>query len=440
MKERINGKILCCLFTACLALWLPTSSADSGTAELCNKGDLWLYFTRLGRPSGLLSTTAVYEGFIAVGPGQCASLVPYSMAESTIALFQQDSQGVLGNIVMTPTTGRYSNDHPEYLCVRPRGAFRIFGNESELVRKFTGACPTGFVKAKTSFTITLGTDNQTLNASGDSSARMRPWGGDPSLTRIRPETLSEGERNKSNRFVAENKIVNRNREAAAELLKQGANFVESIRRGEAEKRRQKNLRHQRARQERQRISAEAQALLEYPGDEVCASYQEKDLYKKVDRVALFGVQIGTSPETAHVALLCNGFTIPLREMTRRGGARKFFLSQGTREYTKTMSNGQVLVSAISVTGQRTQRNRVEMIVTRVAVTYQLTAQLDKKGWKQIQKDFKRKYKFGKYRKSRYGLLTVKKKTGKGTDVVERTVSWKPYKYPNRNSSYVITLF
>ncbi len=127
--------------------------------NVCNQGDVEVFYASLGVRENFMSTSAKIQGLFSIDPGRCRNIVPGGMSDVTVAFFYRDRSGTFGNSVFQV------NGHEEslfrtqlsHICVHVEG----FGDNStrddlslsQFIKKWTPPCLRGYFPAKTSFGV-----------------------------------------------------------------------------------------------------------------------------------------------------------------------------------------------------------------------------------------------------------------------------------------------
>ncbi len=403
--------IVALIFT--ISLSQPSNATDYGFEQICNKGETWLYFATIAKRSDYLSPNSVAQGFNAIAPGSCRSMLPYGNRTATIAFFKQDINGVLGNVVIVPENSTSSNEHIDIMCVRPSLAYREYGSRSTIIKRYTPPCQAGYLPAKTSFTFVSGSDDMTINVSHSNQVTLPAWGDETVPKKRRPQLIWEAEKNKNNRLVQENVHAKRDREAFMLLQKKAGEYIDKLKQEQAERRAQQQQRQMEIRAAQQKVLEKAIKDIEKPTDVSCAGYLPKEQYKKANDVAIAGVKISMDTKEAHKALLCNGFSIDARKVAQAGGLEQFLQSTRPRVYTKKLDNGDIIIAEIEnrvarsdankkvvrnnrnhLGGSRSDSRKYEVLSVRTR--HKLAKPIALKGnhWKTIKSNFKSTYAVG----------------------------------------------
>lgn len=391
-----------------ISLSQPSNASDYGFEEICNKGESWLYFATIAKRSDYLTPNSVAQGFNAIGPGTCRSMLPYGNRTATIAFFKQDKNGVFGNVVIIPENAISSSEHIDMMCVRPNLAYRKYGSRKNIVKRFTPPCQPGYLPAKTSFTFVSGSNDMTINVTHSNQVTLPAWGDRTVPKKRPPQLIWEAEKDPNNRLVQENVHAKRDREAFKLLQEKADQFIDKLKREQAERRAQQYHRQMKIRAEQQRLLEKAIQDVEKPNDEKCTAYLPKKKYKKANDVSIAGVKISMDVKEAHQALLCNGFSIDARLIARSGGLDKFLQGTRPRVYKKPLNNGDIIIAELenrvarsdaNKKVVRSRRNRLDSRkyeVLSVRTRHKLAKPIALKGkqWKTIKSNFKKTYAVG----------------------------------------------
>ena len=157
------GKVRRSIAFICLSLllfmsWSPLVFGRE-IVNVCNHGDVEVFYASLGVHDTWLSTNAKAQGLFTIDPGQCRDVVPGEMSNVTVAFFYKDQSEKFGNVVFDVEGDEASLFHTKIpqICVDPDG-FRdtLTQNEvslSQFIKKWTPPCLKGYFPAKTSFGV-----------------------------------------------------------------------------------------------------------------------------------------------------------------------------------------------------------------------------------------------------------------------------------------------
>ena len=67
--------------------------------NVCNQGDVEVFYASLGVRENFMSTSAKIQGLFSIDPGKCRDIVPGGMSDVTAAFFYRDRSGTFGNTV-----------------------------------------------------------------------------------------------------------------------------------------------------------------------------------------------------------------------------------------------------------------------------------------------------------------------------------------------------
>ena len=398
-----------------ISLSQPSTASDFGFEEICNKGESWLYFATIAKRSDYLSPNSVAQGFNAIAPGSCRSMLPYGNRTATIAFFKQDKNGVFANVEIVPENSTSSSEHIDMMCVRPSLAYREYGSRQDIIKRFTPPCQPGYLPAKTSFTFVSGSNDMTINVSHSNQVTLRAWGDGTVPKKRRPQLIWEAEKDPNNQLVQENVHAKRDREVFKLLQEKTGQFIDKLKREQAERRAQQYQRQMKIRAEQQRQLEKAIKAVEKPTDETCAVYLPKKKFNNANDVSIAGVKVSMDVKEAHKALLCNGFSIDARVIARSGGLEKFLQGTRPRVYKKQLDNGDIIIAELenrvaksdankkvvrsrrNRLGSRNQADIRKYEVLSVRTRHKLAKPIALKGdeWKTIKSNFNKTYAVGR---------------------------------------------
>lgn len=157
------GKIrkLTGIISLSLVLVVSWSSLVLGTemVNVCNHGDVEIFYASLGVHETFMSTSAKIQGLFSIDPGKCRDIVPGGMSDVTAAFFYRDRSGTFGNTIFQvkgQAESLFRTPLPQ-ICVNLEG-FRDNSTQdhlslSQFIKKWTPPCLYGYFPAKTSFGV-----------------------------------------------------------------------------------------------------------------------------------------------------------------------------------------------------------------------------------------------------------------------------------------------
>ncbi len=370
--------------------------ADIDSSSLCNKGSASLYFATVGEFDGLFQSAAMVQGLVEVAPNSCTNLVPDGMNKVILTFFMKDSRGVLINKSFVPDNATKVDDTIRRVCVNMQQPYRLFGSTAKIFSTYVNAtCPSGFSPAVPAWIHQPG-GLTTYNIEAHTSGPETPWRDVSGREFTDPPVLRVGSLQSVGSMIEVNPSSLRDHQAALALLQAAKEFKE---------------RHDRETQERQaRVWAEqqrrraiydaevdkAEESLLRPSDDVCAQYSEKSKYKKGNSVALSGVKLTMDLNSAHEALVCNGFTINPEALAKAGGIEKFWTNPREKTFQKTLADGTMVFTDVETRPPRGAPAGADFVVITVRIRYRLAEHVDASGWKNIKSAFTDKYRVGKH--------------------------------------------
>ncbi len=131
----------------------------SEKVDVCNKGDVEVFYASLGVRDNFLSEQAIIQGLFSIEPGKCRNIIPGGMSDVTAAFFYVDKSGTLGNTVFKVDGPEKSlfNTRLLQICVHPDGFRRSSTRDRmslmQFLKKWTPPCPSEYFPGKTSFGV-----------------------------------------------------------------------------------------------------------------------------------------------------------------------------------------------------------------------------------------------------------------------------------------------
>ena len=127
--------------------------------NVCNHGDVEVFYASLGVRENFMSTSAKIQGLFSIDPGNCRDVMPGGMSDVTVAFFYKDRSGTFGNAVFKVKgheESLFRTKLPQ-ICVNPEG-FRANSTRDDLslsqfIKIWTPPCLDGYFPAKTSFGV-----------------------------------------------------------------------------------------------------------------------------------------------------------------------------------------------------------------------------------------------------------------------------------------------
>jgi len=144
-----------------LVLVVSWSSLVFGTeiVNVCNQGDVEVFYASLGVRENFMSTSAKIQGLFSIHPGQCRDVVPSEMSDVSVAFFYRDRSGTFGNAVFNVNwhEGSLVKTKLSHICVNLEG-FRDNSTRDDLIlsqfiKIWTPPCLDGYFPARTSFGV-----------------------------------------------------------------------------------------------------------------------------------------------------------------------------------------------------------------------------------------------------------------------------------------------
>ena len=144
-----------------LVLVVSWSSLVFGTeiVNVCNQGDVEVFYASLGVRENFMSTNAKIQGLFSIDPGNCRDIVPGGMSDVSVAFFYRDRSGTFGNTVFKVKGHEESlfRTRLSQICVNLEG-FRDNSNRDHLslnqfIKIWTPPCQLGYFPAKTSLGV-----------------------------------------------------------------------------------------------------------------------------------------------------------------------------------------------------------------------------------------------------------------------------------------------
>jgi hypothetical protein len=144
-----------------LVLAVSWSSLVFGTemVNVCNQGDVEVFYASLGVRENFMSASAKIQGLFSIDPGNCRDVVPGGMSDVTVAFFYKDRSGTFGNAVFKVKGHEESLFRAKLsqICVNPEGfrdnSTRDHLSLSQFIKIWTPPCLQGYFPAKTSFGV-----------------------------------------------------------------------------------------------------------------------------------------------------------------------------------------------------------------------------------------------------------------------------------------------
>jgi hypothetical protein len=180
------GKIRKLTGIICLSpvLFVSWSSLVFGAeiVNVCNQGDVEVFYGSLGVREDFFSTSAEIQGLFSIHPGQCRDVVPSEMSDVSVAFFYRDRSGTFGNAVFNVNwhEGSLVKTKLSHICVNLEG-FRDNNTEDDLslsqfLKIWTPPCLQGYSPAKTSFGVWGERDYiYTIDISPSQNTRVAPF-------------------------------------------------------------------------------------------------------------------------------------------------------------------------------------------------------------------------------------------------------------------------
>jgi hypothetical protein len=141
-----------------LVSWSPVVFGTE-IVNVCNHGDVEVFYASLGVRENFMSTSAEIQGLFSIHPGQCRDVVPSGMSDVSVAFFYRDRSGTFGNAVFSVNwhEGSLVRTKLSQICVNLEG-FRDNSTRDDLslsqfIKIWTPPCLQGYFPAKTSFGV-----------------------------------------------------------------------------------------------------------------------------------------------------------------------------------------------------------------------------------------------------------------------------------------------
>jgi len=400
-------------------------------AEICNNGDNWVYFAALAWKKSPLIDEALVEGFTPIEPGKCSSIVPYGMSRIYISLFMYDKHGRITNPVLTPRNADQKPDFIKKICVQPQNAFRRYSTRGAIQKNYTPPCPTGYITAKTSFFLINGDSNYTLNLDYEPNTSASVWGRQYGEKRIL-QTIWNGERAGQTAQIQENKALARDRKALKALARAAGDFLDKAKKRQAIENARRYQAYMARKEAFERRVDTARKQLEKPDDTTCSPFLEKASYDDFETVAVAGVQIDMDVNTAHKAIICNGFTLYPAMIARAGGLEKLLKNPRPIKYFREAGTNIRHELEIETRPFRdAPRNQPYRIVSVRKRIFDFGG-IDNTRWQSIQDAFVGQYDLGRARRTQLFVHYKDRDNG-------RVIKLDPELKTNPMTSYTITL-
>lgn len=384
---------------ASLAVLLIVSSqsayANIDSSRICNQGSAPLYFATVGEHDGLLQSGAMVQGLVEVAPDSCANLVPDGMNKVILTFFTRDGRGVLTNNQFVPTDATRVNSSIEHVCVNMNQPYRLFGTRDEIFSRYVNVdCPAGFSPAIPAWIHQPG-GLSTYNIEVHSRDVAVPWRDSVGRQYTNPPVLTVGPLQSGGPLIEVNQAALRDYRAAQALLEAAADYKARAEREAQERQARVWAEQERRRQAYEAKVDEAEAALVRPSDEQCARYVDKQKVNSGRDVTLSGVRLGMDLESAHEALVCNGYSIDPQMLARAGGVEKFWANSREKTFQKTLADGSRVFTDVETRPPRGAPPGADYVVLTVRIRYQLATRLTAAEWNSIKSDFKSRYRLGK---------------------------------------------
>ena len=167
--------------------------------NVCNQGDVEVFYASLGLRESFLSSSAIIQGLFSLDPGTCRDVVPGGMSDVTVAFFYRDRSGTFGNEVF-PVKGdeaSFFKTKLSEICVNLEGfrdtSTRDHLSLSQFIKIWTPPCLHGYSPAKTSFGVWEERDYMyTVDIFPSQNTRVPPF---PPLPENEIKTFDDGARN-----------------------------------------------------------------------------------------------------------------------------------------------------------------------------------------------------------------------------------------------------
>jgi hypothetical protein len=184
-----------------LVLFVSWSSLVFGTEKVnvCNQGDVEVFYASLGVRENFMSTSAKIQGLFSIDPGTCRDVLPGGMSDVTVAFFYRDRSGTFGNTVFKvkgPEESLFRTKLSQ-ICVNLEGfrdnSTRDHLSLSQFIKIWTPPCLQGYFPAKTSFGVWEESDYiYTIDISPSRDTLVAPI---PPLPENEIKTFDDGARN-----------------------------------------------------------------------------------------------------------------------------------------------------------------------------------------------------------------------------------------------------
>jgi hypothetical protein len=166
--------------------------------NVCNQGDVEVFYASLGVRENFMSASAKIQGLFSIDPGNCRDVVPGGMSDVTVAFFYKDRSGTFGNAVFKVKGHEESlfRTKLSQICVNLEGfrdnSTRDHLSLSQFIKIWTPPCLQGYFPAKTSFGVWEESDYiYTIDISPSQDTLVVPF---PPLPENEIKTFDDGAR------------------------------------------------------------------------------------------------------------------------------------------------------------------------------------------------------------------------------------------------------
>lgn len=164
-------------------LILPSIVYAADRVDVCNRGDVELWYVSLGSRVTVTQNKARINGFQTIKPGECQNVLPKWMDRVSVAFFYIDEAGTFGNAVFKIDDWWNEGVDFQHVCVDPSNHFQGdemaeigWGGAKEFIAKWSPPCKQGFVPAAISMSVgeMRKSERHSIKVSPSRNDRLRP--------------------------------------------------------------------------------------------------------------------------------------------------------------------------------------------------------------------------------------------------------------------------
>ncbi|VAW94408.1 hypothetical protein MNBD_GAMMA22-1607 [hydrothermal vent metagenome] len=195
-----------------------------------------------------------------------------------------------------------------------------------------------------------------------------------------------------------------NRRDFKRLVKFGKNLDKAMKQSNIDRQRRQKERNRRKQMKRYKNTRTVMKALAVPDATTCQQYLEKNEYDDYDELALYGVKIGMAFSSAHQALMCNQFRIPLNILATIRSAKQYLSFGGGKRYFRKMSDGSIQFINLVLTPDQNQRGQRAYKIYSAKFSHELRPLSAETQWDAVRDKVLDKYDLSGRDKNDYSII------------------------------------